>query len=100
MELWRLFSLTLLDLQRLSVTFNRISPKGIPPLEKQVCEWVIEPLLIFQEIKTRMQLFEVGLGYAWKDFVTEMESRFVDRCGKNGSPFVLKSKTGCIHDYY
>jgi hypothetical protein len=100
MELWRLFAITMIDLQRLSVIFNRISPKGIPALERQTCEWVIEPLLIFSDIGIRMQRFEVGLGYAWKHSLLEMQNRFAERCGEGGAPFVLKSQMGCIHDYY
>lgn len=104
MQLWRLLSLTLLSLQKLSVTFNRISPKGIPELEKQTCEWVIAPLFVFntEGIGRRMQLFEVCLGYAWKDFVAEMEGRFEGRGGDDGGalPFVLKQGRGCVHDYY
>lgn len=77
-----------------------MSPKGIPSLEKQTCEWVVEPLFVFGDAEKPIAHFEVCLGFAWKDLVPEMKRRLVEKCLPGKLPFNLKQTWGCVHDFY
>ena len=99
-QLWKLLATTMVQLQRLSVTLNRIAPKGIPRLEQQVCEWVLEPLLVFNQRTTALRSFDVSLGFAWKELVSETERVLAEKAAPKALPFVLKRSLGCIHDFY
>jgi hypothetical protein len=98
--LWRVLADTMVHLQRLSVTLNRTSLKGIPRLEQQTCGWVLEPLLIFSQRPAVLRRFDVYLGFAWKDLVSEMERSLAEKAAPKPLPFVLKRSLGCIHDFY
>jgi hypothetical protein len=99
-QLWRMLSEIMVHLQRLSITLNRISPKGIPRLEQQVCEWVLGHFFAFNQRPTAVRHFDVYLGFAWRHLMAEVERSLTEKVAPNALPFVLKRSLGCIHDFY